>query len=292
MSSNTKREFMKNVVLNNGVEMPILGFGVYQITDTQECERSVFDALQTGYRLIDTAAAYENEEAVGKAIKRSGVAREEIFVTTKLWIQDSGYESAKKAFERSLNRLQLDYLDLYLIHQPYGDVYGSWRAMEELYREGKIKAIGVSNFHPDRMMDLIVHNEIVPMVNQIETHPFHQQIEAQRFLEENNIQIESWGPFAEGRNNIFENKVLLSIGSKYGKSVAQVILRWLVQRGVVVIPKSVRRERIEENFSIFDFELSAEDMNAIIALDTKQSLFFDHRDPNSVKMLGEVKFNT
>jgi diketogulonate reductase-like aldo/keto reductase len=292
MSSNTKREFMKNVVLNNGVEMPSLGFGVYQITDQEECERSVFDALQTGYRLIDTAAAYENEEAVGRAIKRSGVAREEIFVTTKLWIQDAGYESAKRAFERSLNRLQLDYLDLYLIHQPYGDVYGSWRAMEELYREGKIKAIGVSNFHPDRVMDLIVHNEIVPMVNQIETHPFHQQIETQQFLQENNIQIESWGPFAEGRNNIFQNELLLSIGGKYGKSVAQVILRWLVQRGVVVIPKSVRRERIEENFSIFDFELSAEDMNAIARLDTKQSLFIDHRDPKVVKMLGEIKFNT
>jgi 2,5-diketo-D-gluconate reductase A len=292
MSNNTKREFMKNVVLNNGVEMPILGFGVYQITDQEECERSVYEALVTGYRLIDTAAAYENEEAVGKAIKRSGVAREEIFVTTKLWVQDAGYESAKKAFERSLNRLQLDYLDLYLIHQPYGDVYGAWGAMEELYREGKIKAIGVSNFHPDRVMDLIVHNEIVPMVNQIEMHPFHQQIETQQFLQENNIQIESWGPFAEGRNNIFENERLLSIGRKYGKSVAQVILRWLVQRGVVVIPKSVRKERIEENFSIFDFGLSAEDMNAIVALDTKQSLFFDHRDPNSVKMLCEAKFNT
>src|SRR5215213_69752 len=274
---------MQKVTLNNGVEMPILGFGVYQITDQEECERSVFDALSAGYRLIDTAAAYENEEAVGKAIKRSGVAREEIFVTTKLWIQDAGYKSARQAFERSLNRLQLDYLDLYLIHQPYGDIYGSWRVMEELYREERTRAIGISNFQPDRVMDLIVHNEIVPMVNQIETHPFHQQIETQQFLQENNIQIESWGPFAEGRNNIFENERLLSIGTKYGKSVAQVILRWLVQRGVVVIPKSVRKERIEENFQIFDFELSQEDTDVIAALDTKQSLFLDHRDPAIVK---------
>ena len=244
---------MQKVVLNNGVEMPILGFGVYQITDTEECERSVYEAIRAGYRLIDTAAAYQNEEAVGKAIQRSGVAREEIFVTTKLWIQDAGYESTKKAFERSLTRLQLDYLDLYLIHQPYGDVYGSWRSMEELYREGKIRAIGVSNFQPDRLMDLMVHNEVVPAVNQIETHPFNQQIETQNFLEENKVQIESWGPFAEGKNNIFENELLLSMAEKYKKTVAQVILRWLTQRGVVVIPKSVRKERIVENFSIFDF---------------------------------------
>jgi diketogulonate reductase-like aldo/keto reductase len=283
---------MQKVVLNNGVEMPILGFGVFQIPDAEECERSVSEALRTGYRLIDTAAAYENEEAVGEAIKRSGVAREEIFVTTKLWIQDAGHESAKKAFERSLKRLQLDYLDLYLIHQPFGDVYGSWRAMEELYREGRIRAIGVSNFQPDRLMDLIVHNEVVPAVNQIETHPFCQQIEAQKFLQENNVQIESWGPFAEGRNNIFQNELLLSIAGKYRKTVAQVILRWLTQRGVVVIPKSVREERIVENFDIFDFELSHEDMYAIVALDTGQSLFFDHRDPKMVKMLGEAKRNT
>jgi len=228
---------MRKVVLNNGVEMPILGFGVFQITDAEECERSVYDALQAGYRLIDTAAAYGNEEAVGRAVKRSGVAREEIFVTTKLWVQDAGYESAKKAFERSLKRLQLDYLDLYLIHQPYGDVYGSWRAMEELNREGRVRAIGVSNFHPDRLMDLMVHNEVAPAVNQIETHPFNQQIEPQKFMQENSIQIESWGPFAEGRNNIFENELLRSIAGKYGKSVAQVILRWLIQREVVVIPK-------------------------------------------------------
>lgn len=283
---------MQRVVLNNGVEMPILGFGVFQIPDAEECERSVSEALRTGYRLIDTAAAYENEEAVGEAIKRSGLAREEIFVTTKLWIQDASYESAKRAFERSLQRLQQDYLDLYLIHQPFGDVYGSWRAMEELYREGRIRAIGVSNFQPDRVMDLIVHNEVVPAVNQIETHPFCQQIEARKFLQENNVQIESWGPFAEGRNNIFQNELLLSIARRHERTVAQVILRWLVQRGVVVIPKSVRKERIVENFDIFDFELSREDMDAIVALDTGQSLFFDHRDPKMVKMLGEAKLNT
>lgn len=283
---------MKNVVLNNGVEMPILGFGVYQITNAEECERSVTEALRAGYRLIDTAAAYQNEEAVGKAIKGSGVAREEVFVTTKLWVQDAGYESAKEAFARSLQRLQLDYLDLYLIHQPYGDIYGSWRAMEELYRDGKLRAIGVSNFHPDRLMDLIVHNEVVPTVNQIETHPFNQQIEAQQFMQEHSVQIESWGPFAEGRNNIFENELLLSIAGKYNKTVAQVILRWLIQRGVVIIPKSVRKERIVENFHVFDFELSPEDMGAIISLDTKVSSFFDHRDPKMVKMLGEVKLAT
>ena len=283
---------MQKVVLNNGVKMPILGFGVFQIADAEECERSVFDALQAGYRLIDTAAAYENEAAVGKAIKRSGVTREEIFVTTKLWVQDAGYERTKRAFERSLQRLQLDYLDLYLIHQPYGDVYGSWRAMEELYREGRVRAIGVSNFQPDRLMDLIVHNKVVPAVNQVETHPFNQQVEAQQFMRENNVQIESWGPFAEGKNNIFKNEVLLSIAGKYGKSVAQVILRWLTQRKVVVIPKSVRKERIVENFNIFDFELSADDMAAIATLDTKQSLFFDHRDPKMVKMLGEANRNT
>ena len=282
---------MQKVVLNNGVEMPILGFGVYQVTDLEECERSVYEALSAGYRLIDTAAAYQNEEAVGKAIEKSGVPREGIFVTTKLWIQDAGYESTKKAFERSLKRLQLDYLDLYLIHQPYGDVYGSWRAMEELYREGKIRAIGVSNFQPDRLMDLMVHNEVVPAVNQIETHPFHQQIQTQKFLQENNVQIESWGPFAEGKNNIFENELLLSMAEKYKKTVAQVILRWLTQRGVVVIPKSVRKERIVENFSIFDFELSHEDMDAIGTLDTKVSSFFDHRDPEMVKRLGTVKFD-
>src|SRR6266540_4137851 len=277
------------VTLNNGVGMPLLGFGVFQVPDAEECERSVYEALRTGYRLIDTAAAYGNEEAVGKAIQRSGVAREELFVTTKLWIQDAGYERAKPAFERSLQRLQLEYLDLYLIHQPFGDVYGAWRAMEELYREGRIRAIGVSNFQPDRIMDLILHNEVKPAVNQIETHPFHQQLETQRFLQENQVQIESWGPFAEGKNNIFQNELLLSIAGKYRKTVAQVILRWLTQRGVVVIPKSVRKERMVENFSIFDFELGSEDMDAIKALDTKVSSFFDHRDPAMVKWLGTRK---
>jgi len=283
---------MQHVVLNNRVEMPILGFGVYQVTDPAECERSVVDALHTGYRLLDTAAAYLNEDAVGKAIRGSGVARDDIFVTTKVWVQDAGYENTKKAFDRSLRRLGLDVLDLYLIHQPYGDVYGSWRAMEELYREGRVRAIGVANFPPDRVMDLIVHNEVVPAVNQIETHPFCQQIETQKFLRENGVQIESWGPFAEGKNNIFQNEILRSVGSKYGKTVAQVILRWLVQRGVVAIPKSVRKERIVENFDVFDFALTPEDMAAIGTLDTKTSSFFDHRDPNVVKRFGERKIPT
>jgi len=228
---------MQNVRLNNGVEMPVLGFGVFQVKDLNECERSVVDAIQTGYRLIDTAQSYENEGAVGKAIKRGGVAREDLFITTKLWIQSNGYEGTKKAFEDSLKLLQLDYLDLYLIHQPFGDVYGEWRALEELFKEGKVRAIGVSNFHPDRLIDLIIHNEIVPAVNQIETHPFHQQNETQKFLQEHNVQIESWGPFAEGKNNIFHNELLLSIGKKYNKSIAQVVIRWLTQKSVVAIPK-------------------------------------------------------
>ncbi len=282
---------MQKVVLNNGVEMPVLGFGVYQVPNAEECERSVLEAIHNGYRLIDTAAAYMNEEAVGKAIKKSGVPREELFITTKLWIQDAGYESTKKAFEKSLKKLQLDYLDLYLIHQPYGDVHGSWRAMEELYQAGKVRAIGISNFHPDRVMDLIVFNKVIPAVNQIETHPFHQQIETQKFLQENNIQIESWGPFAEGKNNIFHNELLVSLSGKYKKSVARIILRWLTQRGVVVIPKSVHKDRIIENFNIFDFELSAEDMNLILSLDMKKSSFFDHRDPAMVKWLGSRKLN-
>jgi len=282
---------MEKVILNNGLKMPILGFGVFQMTDLEECERSVSDAIEIGYRLLDTAASYGNEESVGTAIQKSGVARDEFFVTTKLWVQDAGYESAKQAFQRSLDKLRLDYLDLYLIHQPYGDVYGAWRAMQELYLAGRIKAIGVSNFYPDRLMDFIVHNEIIPAVNQIETHPLHQQIETQKFLQENHVQIESWGPFAEGKNNIFRNDVLLSIAEKNGKSVAQVILRWLTQRGVVAIPKSVRKERMAENFNIFNFDLSAEDMNAITTLDSKQSAFFDHRDPAMVKVLGVRKIH-
>jgi len=272
--------------------MPILGFGVFQMSDPDECERSVVDAIEVGYRLIDTAASYGNEEAVGRAIRKNGVARDDIFVTTKLWVSDAGYDRTKKAFERSMQRLQLDVLDLYLIHQPYGDVYGSWRAMEELYREGRIRAIGVSNFHPDRVMDLMLHNEVKPAVNQIETHPFHQQVETQQFLEKSNIQIESWGPFAEGKNNIFQNAVLRSIAEKHGKTIAQVILRWLTQRGVVAIPKSVRRERMAENFAIFDLELSAEDMAAIASLDTKQTAFFDHRDPEMVKWISTAIRNT
>ena len=282
---------MQRVVLNNGVEIPILGFGVFQITNAEECERAVVEAIRAGYRLIDTAASYGNEVEVGKAIKRSGVARKELFITTKLLIQDAGYESTKKAFEKSLKKLQLDYLDLYLIHQPYGDIYGSWRAMEELYREGKIKAIGVANFQPDRIMDLIIHNQVAPAVNQIETHPFCQQIETQKFLKENKVQIQSWGPFAEGKNDIFKNELLIAVGGKYKKTVAHVILRWLTQRGIVVIPKSVHKERIIENFNIFDFELSPEDMDAIVSLDMKKSLFFDHRDPEMVKWLGNRKLD-
>ncbi|GAB3923457.1 aldo/keto reductase [Larkinella terrae] len=283
---------MQQVVLNNGVAMPILGFGVFQVPDLTECEQSVLDAISTGYRLIDTAASYGNEEAVGQAIKKSGVARDELFITTKLWIQSNGYEGAKKAFDASLKKLQLDYLDLYLIHQPMGDVYGEWRAMQELYQEGRIRAIGVSNFGPDRLIDLIVHNEIVPAVNQIETHPFHQQLETQQFLIDNQVQIESWGPFAEGKNNLFQNDLLGSIATKHNKSIAQIVLRWLTQRGVVAIPKSVHKERIEENFTSLDFKLSTDDMEAIKALDTNASLFFDHRDPAMVKWLGERKITS
>ncbi len=278
---------MQTVTLNNGVEMPLLGFGVYQIADAAECEASVLAAIRAGYRLIDTAAAYGNEEAVGNAIKKSGVPREELFITTKLWVSDASYEDARPAFELSLKKLQLDYLDLYLIHQPFGDVYGAWRAMEELYQEGRVRAIGISNFPPDRVMDFIVHQQVVPAVNQIETHPFHQQVEAQEFLTENKVQIESWGPFAEGKNGMFTNELLVGLGRKYQKSVAQIILRWLTQRGVVVIPKSVSPARIAENFNVFDFELSAEDMAAIATLDTGASVFFDHRDPAIVKWIGE-----
>jgi len=289
--SDTGIKIMQTILLNNGVEMPLLGFGVFQVTNPGECENAVVEAIRTGYRLIDTAASYGNEVEVGKAIKRSGVAREELFITTKLWIQDTGFENTKKDFEKSLKRLQLDYLDLYLIHQPYGDIYGSWRAMEDLYHEGKIKAIGVANFQPDRIMDLIIHNKVVPAVNQIETHPFCQQIETQKFLQDNNVQIQSWGPFAEGKNNIFQNEILLSIAGKYKKSVAQVILRWLIQRKVIAIPKSVRKEKIADNINIFDFELSSEDMDVIASLDTKKSLFFDHRDPVMVKWLGNRKLD-
>jgi 2,5-diketo-D-gluconate reductase A len=282
---------MQNIKLNNGVEIPILGFGVFQITDSSECERSVVDAIQTGYSHIDTAASYQNEEAVGRGIKQSGVAREKLFITTKLWIQSNGYEGTIKAFENSLKRLQLDYIDLYLIHQPFGDVYGEWRAMEELYQQGKVRAIGVSNFPPDRIIDLMIHNQITPAVNQIEVNPFQQQIDTQKFLQDNSVQVEAWAPFAEGKNNIFQNEILLSIAAKHKKSVAQVILRWLVQRGIIVLAKSTRKERMVENISVFDFELSAEDVAAITTLDTKTSSFFDHRNPEMVKWLGTRKLD-
>ena len=281
---------MEYVKLNNGVEMPVLGFGVYQISDPEVCERAVGDALKSGYRSIDTAAAYGNEEAVGRAVRRSGIPREELFITTKLWISDAGYEPARKAFEESMSRLGLDYLDLYLIHQPYGDVYGSWRAMEELYREGAVRAIGVSNFQPDRLVDLILHNEVVPAVNQVETHPFCQQAEEAGIMARYGVQAEAWAPFAEGRNNLFGNGVLTALAAKHRKSVAQVVLRWLIQRGVVVIPKSVRPERMAENIAVFDFHLAPEDMDLIATLDTRRSCFLSHRDPETVKWLGTMKY--
>ena len=280
---------MEHRILNNGVEMPVLGFGVYQVEETV-CEQCVCDAIAAGYRSIDTASAYLNERAVGRAIRRSGVPREELFITTKLWVQDAGYESTKRALAKSLERLQLDYLDLYLIHQPFGDVYGSWRAVEELYREGAVRAIGVSNFQPDRLVDLILHNEVVPAVNQVETHPFCQQTEAAAVMASEGVQIESWAPFAEGRNNLFGNGTLVSLAAKYRKSVAQVVLRWLIQRGVVVIPKSVRPERMAENIDVFDFHLAPEDMDLIATLDTRRSCFLSHRDPETVKWLGTMKY--
>ena len=280
---------MQNVTLNNGIEMPILGFGVFQIPNESECEQAVIDAIKTGYRLIDTAASYQNETAVGNAIKKSEVPRNELFITTKLWASDMGYENTKLAFQKSIDKLQLDYLDLYLIHQPYGDVFGSWKAMQELYHEGKIKAIGVANFHPDRVIDLIINSGFTPAVNQIETHPFHQQIETHQFLTDNNVQIQSWGPFAEGKNDIFNNETLKTIAVKYNKSVAQIILRWLTQRGIIAIPKSVRKERMKENFDVFTFELSETEMQTITTLDNKTTLFFDHRDPNMVKWISERK---
>lgn len=281
-----------NVTLNNGVEMPILGFGVYQIPPA-ETERAVSDALEVGYRHLDTAAAYQNEEAVGRAIAASGIPREELFVTTKLWVQDAPAEqNTRKAFETSLGKLGLDYLDLYLIHQPYGDVYGQWRAMEALHKEGLARAIGVSNFYPDRLIDLINNNEVVPAVNQIETHPFFGRADYQQIMSQRGVQIESWGPFAEGRNNLFTNPDLSKVGEAHGKSVAQVVLRWLIQRGVVVIPKSVRRERMEQNIDVFDFELSEEEMATVAALETGDSLFFDHRHSlDMVTQLGTYRIN-
>ncbi len=278
---------MKNVTLNNGVAMPILGYGVYQVPNYDECKSSVLAALQAGYRSIDTAQAYGNEKAVGDAIKESGIPRKELFVTTKLWISDYGYEKAKKAFIQSLQNLQLDYIDLYLLHQPFNDVYGSWRAMEELYKAGKIRAIGVSNFHPDRLVDLINYNEITPAVNQIETHPFYQREEDNKVMKEYGVQHESWAPFAEGKNNFFQNETLAAIGKKYDKSVAQVTLRWMIQRDVVVIPKSVTPSRIQQNIDVFDFELSNEDMNVISQLNTNESCFMDHRSPETAKLFKQ-----
>jgi 2,5-diketo-D-gluconate reductase A len=276
------------LTLNNGVEMPVLGFGVYQIP-AEQTEQAVSDALAAGYRSLDTAAAYQNEEAVGRAIAASGIPRDELFVTTKLWIQDVGEGTARRAFEASLERLGLDYVDLYLIHQPFGDYYRSWREMQELNRVGLAKAIGVSNFYADRLVDLIQHNEIAPAVNQIETHPFNQRTADQAVMREHGVQIESWGPFAEGQNNIFSNPVLSEIGAAHGKSVAQVVLRWLIQRDVVVIPKSVRPERMRENIDVFDFALTDDDMARIAELDTGGTLFFDHADPEWVTRLNSVR---
>ncbi|WP_406334539.1 aldo/keto reductase [Streptomyces sp. NBC_00203] len=283
---------MQNVTLNNGVEMPILGFGVYQIPPEQT-EQAVSDALAAGYRLLDTAAAYQNEEAVGRAIKNSGVPREELFVTTKLWIQDApAQENTRRAFETSLNKLGLDHLDLYLMHQPYGDVYGQWRAMEDLQRAGRVKAIGVANFYPDRLVDLIANNDVTPAVNQIETHPFFQRTADQELMREHGVQIQSWGGFAEGKNSLFTHPLLSEIAEKHAKSVAQVVLRWLTQRGVVAIPKSVRAERMAENIDIFDFELTDDQMTAIATLDTGTSLFFDHHDPEIVTWLSKRRLDS
>jgi 2,5-diketo-D-gluconate reductase A len=281
---------MKKIKLNNGVEMPLLGLGVFQISDLQECEQTVLKAIRSGYRLIDTASLYLNESAVGSAIKKSGVAREELFITTKLWVSDTGYEKTRIAFEKSLQELQLEYIDLYLIHQAMGDYYGSWRAMEELYEEGKIRAIGVSNFFPDRIVDLIAHNQVIPAVNQIEINPFYQRAEEHGLLKEKGILTQSWASFAEGKNDLFSNGILSAIGGKYNKSVAQVTLRWLVQQGIAVIPKSVREERMLENISIWDFELGQEDMSAITTLDTGKSVFFDHRDPQTAEWLTKLTF--
>lgn len=282
---------MQMVCLNNGVQMPLEGFGVFQVPDAAECERAVSDALEVGYRLIDTAAAYMNEEAVGNAIRTSGIPRKDLFITTKLWIQDADYESAKKAFETSLNKLGLEYLDLYLIHQPFHDYYGAWRAMEELYKEGRIRAIGVSNFYPDRLVDLCMNAEIIPAVNQVECHPFFQQKDALKVMKEYGVQPEAWGPFAEGKNNFFQNPTLSEIATKYGKSVAQVALRWNVQRGVVVIPKSVHQERIQENFNIWDFELSKKDMETISGMDIGHSEIINHFTADTAKWLNDLKIH-
>jgi 2,5-diketo-D-gluconate reductase A len=277
------------VTLNNGVEMPILGFGVFQIPEESDCIAAVEAALEVGYRHIDTAASYRNEVAVGKAIVNSGIDRKDLFITTKVWIDSAGEEGALRSFEKSCENLGTDYLDLFLIHQPFGDIYGSWRAMEKLNRDGRARAIGVSNFYADRLVDLIVHNEIVPAVNQIETHPFFSRADYQPLMIEHGVQIESWGPFAEGKNDLFTNPVLAKVGAKHGKSIAQVVLRWLIQRDVVVIPKSIRPDRMAENFDVFNFELDNQDMQTIAALDTGASLFFDHRTPEIAQRLGTYR---
>ena len=282
---------MQTVKLNDGLEMPVLGFGVFQMTDAAECERAVLDALETGYRLIDTAASYQNETQVGNALKQSSIPRSDLFVTTKLWLQDTSYEGAKAQFERSLNRLQLDYVDLYLIHQPYGDVHGAWRAMEELQQAGKIRSIGVSNFHPDRLADLMAFNNVVPAVNQVEVNPFNQQLYAVPWMKSRHIQPQAWAPFAEGRNGLFQHPLLTAIGAQCGKSVGQVVLRWLTQRGIASLAKSVRKERMEENMTIEDFELSEEQMMQITALDAATSAFFSHRDPAMVEWLTGRKLD-
>lgn len=278
---------MNYITLSNGVKMPQLGYGVYQVSK-EECERCVLDALETGYRLIDTAQSYFNEEEVGSAIKKSGVPREEIFLTSKVWVEHYGYEECKKSVLESLRKLQTDYIDLMLLHQPFADYYGAWRALEELYKEGKIRAIGISNFYPDRVVDMCAFNEIKPMVNQVETNPLNQQIEAHKWMEKYGIVHESWAPFGEGRNNMFSNPTLMEIGKKYNKSVAQVILRWQIQRGIVALAKSTHKERMAENLNIFDFELSAEDMTRIESLDTKTSCFFSHQDPNMVEWFAQM----
>lgn len=279
---------MQSVTLNNGIQMPLLGFGVFQIPDPEQCEWAVTEALAAGYRLIDTAAAYLNEQAVGRAIAASAIPREELFVTTKLWIQDAGEVTARRAFERSLDRLGLEYLDLYLIHQPFGDYYGAWRAMEQLQHDGLVRAIGVSNFYPDRLVDLIDHTDTMPAVNQVETHPFFQRTAEQELMRQWGVQIQSWGPFAEGRNDLFTHPVLTAIAAAHERTVAQVVLRWLIQRQVVAIPKSVRPERIAENIDVFDFALTDADTAAIAALDSGASRFFDHRDPHQVHRLGTL----